>query len=127
MIGPGTGVRVYLACGVTDMRKGIAGLAALAQDALHQNPASGAVFAFRGRRGDRIKLLYWDGQGFCLYYKVLERGRFPWQNAKDGAVRMTSAQLSMLWEGIDWRRSDWGAPPARMGLECPNRVVQINC
>ena len=97
MIGPGTGVRVYLACGVTDMRKGIAGLAVLAQDVLHQKPARGAVFAFRGRRGDRINLLYWDGQGFCLYYKVLERGRFPWPNAKDGAVRMTSAQLAMLW------------------------------
>ena len=75
MIGPGTGVRVYLACGTTDMRtdmrKGIAGLAALAQDVLRHKPASGAVFAFRGRKGDRIKLLYWDGQGFCLYYKVL--------------------------------------------------------
>ena len=77
MIGTGAGVRVYLACGVTDMREGITGLAALAQQVLNQNPASGAVFAFRGRRGDRIKLLMWDGQGFCLYYKVLERGRFP--------------------------------------------------
>ena len=77
MIGPGTGVRVYLACGTTDMRKGIAGLAVLAQDVLRQKPTSGAVFAFRGRRGDRIKLLYWDGQGFCLYYKVLERGPSP--------------------------------------------------
>ena len=48
-------------------------------------------------------------------YKVLERGRFPWPNAKDGAVRMTSAQLAMLWEGIDWRRPDWGIPPARVG------------
>jgi transposase len=63
MIGPGTGVRVYLACGVTDMRKGISGLAMLAQTVLRQKPASGAVFAFRGRRGDRLKLLYWDGQG----------------------------------------------------------------
>jgi transposase len=77
MIGPGTGVRVYLACGVTDMRKGITGLAAVAQEHLRQPPGSGAVFAFRGRRGDRIKLLHWDGQGFCLYYKVLEQGRFP--------------------------------------------------
>ncbi len=115
MIGPGTGVRVYLACGTTDMRKGIAGLAVLTQDVLRQKPASGAVFAFRGRRGDRIKLLFWDGQGFCLYYKVLERGRFPWPNAQDGAMRLTSAQLAMLWEGIDWRRPDWGAPPARVG------------
>ncbi len=88
MIGPGTGVRVYLACGVTDMRKGINGLSALAQDVLRQRPTGGAVFAFRGRRGDRIKLLDWDGQGFCLYYKVLEKGRFPWPKADDGAVRL---------------------------------------
>lgn len=115
MIGPGTGVRVYLACGVTDMRKGIAGLSALTQDVLRQKPTGGAVFAFRGRRGDRLKLLYWDGQGFCLYYKVLERGRFAWPSAKDGSVRLTSAQLAMLWEGIDWRRPDWGVPPARVG------------
>ena len=99
MIGPGTGVRVYLACGTTDMRKGIAGLSAIAQDVLRQKPASGAVFAFRGRRGDRVKLLYWDGQGFCLYYKVLERGRFPWPTATDGSIRLTSAQMAMLWEG----------------------------
>ncbi|WP_456291321.1 IS66 family insertion sequence element accessory protein TnpB [Phaeobacter inhibens] len=50
-----------------------------------------------GRRGDRLKLLYWDGQGFCLYYKVLERGRFPWPSPKDGSARLTSAQLAMLW------------------------------
>ena len=114
MIGPGTGVRVYLACGITDMRKGIAGLSAIAQDVLRQKPASGAVFVFRGRRGDRIKVLYWDGQGFCLYYKVLERGRFPWPSPADGVARLTSAQLAMLWEGIDWRRPAWTAPPARV-------------
>ena len=61
------------------------------------------------------KLLYWDGQGFCLYYKVLERGRFPWPSTEGGTARLTSAQLGMLWEGIDWRRPDWGAPPARVG------------
>ena len=70
MIGPGTGVRVYLACGITDMRKGIGGLAMLAQDVLRQKPTGGAVFAFRGRRGDRLKLLYWD----CFR---LRRGGFP--------------------------------------------------
>ncbi|MEL6542810.1 MAG: IS66 family insertion sequence element accessory protein TnpB, partial [Pseudomonadota bacterium] len=64
------------------------GLSALAQDVLRQRPASGAVFAFRGRKGDRIKLLYWDGQGFCLYYKVLEKGRFPWPAAKDCKRRL---------------------------------------
>jgi transposase len=115
MIGPGTGVRVYLAGGVTDMRKGIGGLSVLAQDVLRQNPTSGAVFAFRGRRGDRIKLLMWDGQGFCLYYKVLEAGRFPWPSAGDGVARLTSAQLARLWEGIDWRRPRWGSPPSRVG------------
>ncbi|MEM8596584.1 MAG: IS66 family insertion sequence element accessory protein TnpB [Pseudomonadota bacterium] len=127
MIGPGTGVRVRLACGTTDMRRGIVGLAALAQDVLRQKPTSGAVFTLRGRRGDRIKLLYWDGQGFCLYYKVLERGCFPWPSVADdepssaigprtmASARLTSAQLAMLWEGIDWRRPDWGAPPARVG------------
>lgn len=115
MIGPGTGVKVYLACGVTDLRKGIGGLTAVAQDVLRQNPGSGAVFAFRGRRGDRIKLLYFDGQGFCLYYKVLEKGRFPWPSPADGATaRLTSAQLAMLWEGMDWRRPHWGAPPSRV-------------
>jgi transposase len=113
MIGPGSNVRVYLACGAVDMRKGIDGLAALAQASLRQNPASGAVFAFRGRRGDRIKLLYWDGQGFCLFYKVLERGRFPWPSAADGTARLTAAQLAMLWEGIDWRRPSWSSPPSR--------------
>lgn len=113
MIGPGSTVRVYLACGPTDMRKGIGGLAALAQEQLRKQPCSGAVFAFRGRRGDRLKLLHWDGQGFCLYYKILERGRFPWPSAADGAVRLTPAQLAMLWEGIDWRRPAWSSPPHR--------------
>jgi transposase len=114
MIGPGTGVKVFLACGVTDMRKGIAGLAAVAQNILRLDPCSGAVFAFRGRRGDRVKLLYWDGQGFCLYYKVLEKGRFPWPSPADGTAHLTSAQLAMLWEGIDWRRPQWSSPPARV-------------
>jgi transposase len=82
-----------------------------------QNPATLNLGITRapGRFSDRIKVLYWDGQGFCLYYKVLERGRFPWPSAGDGAARLTSAQLAMLWEGIDWRRPDWGAPPARVG------------
>lgn len=114
MIGVGNGVRVYLACGVTDMRKGISGLAALAQDVLRQNPTSGALFAFRGRRGDRIKLLMWDGQGFCLYYKVLEKGRFPWPSPADGVARLTAAQMAMLWEGMEWRRPSWSAPPSRV-------------
>ncbi len=71
MIGPGTGVRVYLACGVTDMRKGMNTLALSVQQGLGRDPHAGEIFCFRGRRGDRVKLLYWDGQGFCLYLFVV--------------------------------------------------------
>jgi transposase len=97
------GARIYLACGATDMRKGFDGLAMLAQQALQQDPFSGALFLFRGKRGDLVKALWFDGQGMCLFAKRLERGRFVWPSAKDGAVRLTAAQLSMLLEAIDWR------------------------
>lgn len=90
------GVRVYLACGVTDMRKGFDGLAALVQTALALDPYSGAVFLFRGKRGDLLKALLWDGQGLVLYAKRLERGRFVWPQTMSGTVTLTNAQLSML-------------------------------
>ena len=96
MIGPSGNVRVYLACGVTDMRRGIDGLSALVETVVKEAPGSGAIFGFRGKRADRIKLLWWDGQGFCLFYKVLERGYFPWPTAKEGVAHLTQAQLSML-------------------------------
>nr|WP_281389375.1 IS66 family insertion sequence element accessory protein TnpB [Parapusillimonas granuli] len=99
-----TGTRVWLAAGVTDMRRGFDGLAAIVQDKLQEDPFSGHVFAFRGRRGDRIKVLWWSGDGMCLFTKRLEEGRFVWPVAASGAVHLTSAQLSMLLEGIDWRR-----------------------
>jgi transposase len=102
-LAPPPGVRVWLAAGVTDMRKGFDGLAALVQQTLSLDPFSGQIFAFRGRRGDLLKLLSWDGQGLCLYSKRMENGRFVWPQAKDGAVSLTAAQLSMLLEGIDWR------------------------
>lgn len=104
MIGLAPGTRVWLVCGVTDMRKGFDGLAALIQVALSEDPFSGQLFVFRGRRGDRVKILWWDGDGLCLYAKRLERGRFVWPRATDGSVHLTAAQLSMLLEGIDWRR-----------------------
>jgi transposase len=90
------GVRVYVACGVTDMRKGFDGLAALIQTALALDPYSGAVFLFRGKRGDLLKALLWDGQGLVLYAKRLERGRFVWPQTMTGTVGLTNAQLSML-------------------------------
>ncbi|MDO8776725.1 MAG: IS66 family insertion sequence element accessory protein TnpB [Burkholderiaceae bacterium] len=103
MIGLPSGTRIWLAAGLTDMRRGFDGLAALAQSALKQEPFSGHVFVFRGRRGDIIKLLWWDGEGMCLFAKRLEKGRFIWPQAESGSVSLTPAQLSMLLEGIDWR------------------------
>ena len=114
MIGPGNSVRVFLAAGITDMRCGISGLCARAKRSLEEDPASGAVFVFRGRMGDRLKILHWDGQGFCLYYKVLECGHFPWPKATEGKVALTPAQMSMLWEGMDWRHPKWTSAPTRM-------------
>ena len=95
--------RVWLAAGVTDMRKGFNGLAALAQDVLMQDPFSGHLFVFCGRRGDLLKVIWFDGQGACLFSKRLEKGRFVWPSAPTGKVTLTPAQLSMLLEGIDWR------------------------
>jgi transposase len=104
MIGLPNGARVWLACGVTDLRNGFDGLAGLVQTKLAEDPFSGQLFIFRGRRGDRVKVLWWDGDGLCLFAKRLERGRFVWPQAASGAVHLTATQLSMLLEGIDWRR-----------------------
>lgn len=98
------GTRIWIAAGVTDLRKGFTGLSALVQIVLEENPFSGHVFVFRGRRGDLIKMLWWDGDGLCLFAKRLEHGRFVWPLAESGTVALSRAQLSMLLEGIDWRR-----------------------
>jgi transposase len=103
MIGLPPNTRVWIAAGHTDMRKGFNGLAALVQTALADSPYSGHVFVFRGRRGDIVKVLWYDGQGFVLMAKRLERGRFVWPRAVEGRVSLTPTQLSMLLEGIDWR------------------------
>jgi transposase len=104
MISLPAGMRIWIVAGVTDMRRGFIGLAAMVQTALQENPFSGHVFVFRGRRGDLIKLLWWSGDGLCLFAKRLERGRFIWPQATSGTVSLTPAQLSMLLEGIDWRQ-----------------------
>ena len=104
MIGLPAGTRVWLAAGVTDMRKGMDGLAALVQTSSGADPFCGHVFVFRGRRGDLVKVLWWSGDGMCLFAKRLERGRFVWPQATSGTVVLSAAQLSMLLEGIDWRR-----------------------
>ncbi|MGZ3235669.1 MAG: IS66 family insertion sequence element accessory protein TnpB [Croceibacterium sp.] len=103
MIPVPSGVRVWLATGHTDMRKGFDGLAVLVQETLARNPHNGHLFVFRGRRGGLIKVLWHDGQGLCLFAKRLERGRFVWPRSGNGAVTITPAQLGYLLEGIDWR------------------------
>ena len=103
MIGPPAGVRVFLACGATDMRKGMIGLAMLVQQGLSGDPFSGALFAFRGRRAGLIKVLWHDGIGLCLLTKRLERGQFIWPTTTTGAVTLSAAQLATLLEGCEWR------------------------
>jgi transposase len=102
-------LRVWLAGGVTDMRRGMHSLSLMVQEGLGRDPFGGELFAFRGRRGDLIKVLWHDGVGLSLYAKRLERGRFIWPSPADGAVRISAAQLAYLLEGIDWRnpRQTW--------------------
>ena len=95
--------RVWLAARVTDMRRRFNTLAAQAKQVLAEDPYSGHLFVFRGRRGDLLKIIWWDQQGACLFSKRLENGRFVWPAAKDGKITVSGAQLSMLLEGIDWR------------------------
>ena len=114
-LGGSSSAKVWLACGATDMRKGFDGLAVLVQQVLEQSLHCGALFAFRGKRGDLIKLLWYDGQGMCLFSKRMDRGRFVWPMAKTGSVALTAAQLSMLLEGIDWRRPERTWTPSLAG------------
>jgi transposase len=103
--------QIWIAAGVTDLRRVFTGLSGMVQTKLEQDPFSGHVFVFRGRRGHLIKVLWWDGDGLCLFAKRLERGRFVWPQASSGTVSLSRAQLSMLLEGIDWRRPVRTAPP----------------
>ena len=106
MIALASGLRVYLACGVTDMRKGMAGLAMLVQQGLGDDPFSGALFAFRGRRAGLLKLLWYDGVGMCLLTKRLEQGQFVWPSTTaTGRIALSAAQLTALLDGCEWRAS----------------------
>lgn len=104
MIALAAGVRVYLACGVTDMRKGMTGLAMLVQQTLAEDPFSGAVFAFRGRRAGLIKLIWHDGVGLSMLTKRPEHGQFAWPSASTtGRIALSSAQPAALLDGCEWR------------------------
>lgn len=112
-----SGVKVHLALGVTDMRKGLDGLAMLVQGVLKQDPFSGHLVLFRGRQADLLKIVFWDGTGLCLFTKRLEQSRFFWPAADEatGSVLLTQAQLSMLIEGVDWRLPEKRWRPAVAG------------
>jgi transposase len=94
MIGLPAGTHIWIAAGVTDLRRGFTGLSGMVQTTLQENSFSGHVFVFRGRRGDLIKMLWWDGDELCLFAKRLERGRFIWPQATSGTVSLTPAQLT---------------------------------
>ncbi|HEY8124463.1 MAG TPA: IS66 family insertion sequence element accessory protein TnpB [Methylocystis sp.] len=104
MIGPTGAVRVMVATKPVDFRKGAEGLAALVRETMRANPFDGAVYVFRAKRADRVKLIFWDGTGVCLFAKRLEDGQFRWPKIEDGVMRLSAAQFSALLEGLDWKR-----------------------
>ena len=104
MIGPSGNVRVMVATRPVDFRKGAEGLAALVREAMQADPFDGAIYVFRAKRADRIKLVYWDGTGVCLFAKRMEDRAFRWPKIEDGVIRLSAAEFSALLEGLDWRR-----------------------
>lgn len=115
MMGPAPGARIWIATGVTDMRKGMQGLALLVQESFKRDPYAGDVFVFRGRGGSLIKALWHDGQGLSLYAKRLENGRFVWPTTVSGVVKLSAGQLGYLLEGIDWRNPQHTWRPTAAG------------
>jgi transposase len=103
MISFPSGAKVWLAVGRTDMRRGMNGLALQVQQSLGRNPHAGDLYVFRGAKADLIKILWHDGLGMSLYAKRLERGKFIWPSAADGAVAISASQLAYMLDGIDWR------------------------
>jgi len=110
-----SGVRVWIAVGQTDMRRGMNSLALLVQEALKRDPHGGDLYVFRGKSGKLIKVLWHDGLGMSLYAKRLERGRFVWPSASGEAVTISVAQLGYLLEGIDWRAPQYTWRPEAAG------------
>jgi len=113
MLALSAGTKVYLACKPVSMRKGFDGLAALTRELFDADPFSGHLFLFRGRSADYFKAIHWDGSGLCLFAKRLEKGKFVWPPLVDGGVVLSPAQLALLIEGIDWRRTVV-PPPAKV-------------
>jgi transposase len=115
MIAVPSDVRVWLAVGHTDMRRGMNGLALQVQEALQRDPHAGDLYVFRGKRGDLIEILWHDGVGLSLYAKRLDRGKFIWPTPRDGVVAISAAQLGYMLDGIDWRNPRWTWRPEAAG------------
>jgi transposase len=103
MIPMASGVKVWIATGHTDMRRGMNSLALLVQEAFKRDPHAGDLYVFRGRSGSLIKILWHDGLAMSLYTRRLERGRFIWPQATDGVISISMSQLAYMLDGIDWR------------------------
>jgi transposase len=103
-------VRIWLGAAPVDLRKSFDGLAEQVRQHLSNDPLSGHVFVFRNKRGDRVKLLYWDEDGFVIVYKRLEEGTFRWPAVAAGqpSVALRAAELAMLLDGIDWQKAQRG-------------------
>lgn len=115
MLTLGSNSKIYLFTGYTDMRKGAASLAVLVGSVLDKQQGGSKIFVFRGKAGDKIKILWWD-QGFCLFYKCFDKAKFIWPKSDSReSVGITRGQLSMLLEGIDWRMPKWSDPPEYSG------------
>ena len=110
-----SGVRVWIATGHTDMRRGLQGLALQVQESLKRDPHAGDRYIFRGRRGDLAKILWHDGIGLSLYAKRLDRGKFIWPSASGDAVSISAAQMAYMLEGTDWRNPQLTWRPTRAG------------
>jgi len=109
--------RVYIACGYTDLRRGIDGLAAIIQEQFRLNPFEKTLFLFCGRRTDRIKGLIWDGNGFLMLYKRLENGRFQWPRTSEDALELTPQQCRWLMEGLQIDQPKAHRPMDTAGLK----------
>jgi transposase len=104
VIALGGNVKVVVATQPVDFRRGINGLVALVASVLAADPYCGDVFVFRPKRGDRLRLLFWDGSGMVLVSKWLETGRFTWPPIRDGSIRLTREEFALLVAGLDWTR-----------------------
>lgn len=118
-----SGTRIWLVAGVTDMRKSFNGLGELVQHVLDDNPFSGHLFIFRGRKGDTVRILWADADGLCLFTKRLEEGQFVWPAVRDGKIAITRSQLAMLLDKLDWRKPKTARLNSLTMLKAHDRII----